>query len=505
MLKKTLAMTSVILLGGCSVRPVAVTPENIRKTAENDKIVLSQGVGAIAGVISLEDAIARALLNNRQRKLQKLETALAHGQLKLAKYEMLPELTASAGYSKRNNYAASASVLFNDGTPGSLRNNPSYSVSQDKKRTTYDAAFTWNILDFGLSYVRARQNADMYLISQERERKVVHNITQDVRTAYWRGVSAERLLKNIGPLIKRTRAAIKDSQTVERQRLKAPLQALYYQRELLDILRSLQSLQQELTDAKTVLAELIGVKPGVSFQLKDVDEPSFHVPELSFDLATMEDTALNNRPELIESHYQKRISAAETRAAVLKMLPGINLTAGSYHDNNDYLLNQNWTSFGAQISWNLLHIFRINDEQFIAQTRGALAEQQRLATSMAVLTQVHLSKIRFEQTKKSFALSKRYLDVATRIHDQISNETRSESASELDLMRESLNVLLAELRRDVAYADLQNGFSRIFVTMGLDLTQGSHSGTDLPALSASIRAQLRQWQSGKLADSVQPQ
>ena len=45
--------------------------------------------------------------------------------------------------------------------------NPTYSVSQDKKRNTYDVAFTWNVLDFGLSYVRAQQQADRFLINKE--------------------------------------------------------------------------------------------------------------------------------------------------------------------------------------------------------------------------------------------------------------------------------------------------------------------------------------------------
>lgn len=495
---KTLVITSVILLAGCTVKPILMTPEYIRETVENDKMVLGRDDDAIAEAISLEDAIARALLNNRQTKLQKLETALSYGQFELAKYEMLPDLTTSAGYSRRNNYAASASVSFSDGKPAPLDSNPSYSVSQNKKRQTYDAVFTWNILDFGLSYVRAQQNSDMYLISRERERKVVHTITQDVRTAYWRAVSAERLLTKIGPMIKRTDAALKDAMKVEKQRLQEPLQALYYQRDLLEILRSLQTLQLELGSAKIELAALMGIKPGVSFQLKDVDTPNFQIPKLTFTLSAMENMALNNRPELIESYYQKRISVADTRAAVLKMLPGINLTAGSYHDKNDYLLNQRWSSLGAQVSWNLLHIFRVDDEQTVARTREALAEQQRLATSMAVLTQVHLSKIRFEETKKNFALSKHYLSVATRILDQVENKANSESASEQDFIRESLNALLAELRRDVAYADLKNSFGRIFITMGLDLVKEGYNNHDIEALSKNIQSQLNHWQDGKL-------
>ena len=87
---------------------------------------------AVEKAITLEEAIARAVLNNRDKKLKALEAALAQGQIELVQHEMLPSLTASAGYSKRSEYAASASVNFTNGEPDPLGPNPSYSVSQDK-------------------------------------------------------------------------------------------------------------------------------------------------------------------------------------------------------------------------------------------------------------------------------------------------------------------------------------------------------------------------------------
>jgi outer membrane protein TolC len=440
------------------------------------------------------------LKNNRDKKLKALEAALAQGQIDLVRQEMLPSLTASAGYSKRNNYAGSASVTFTDDTPDPLGPNPTYSVSQPKERTTYDAVFTWNVLDFGLSYVRAKQHADRYLIAKERERKVVHNITQDVRAAYWRAVSAGRLLKKIGPLSDQAANALANSRKVEKRRLRSPIEALYYQRELLDIQRSLQSLRRDLVNAKIELAGLMGLKPGTQFELADVSRPAFQVPVLDVDLSSMEEKALTQRPELVETYYQKRISAAETRAAMLKMLPGINLSAGSYNDNNKYLLNEDWNSVGAQISWNLFDVFKVGAERDMAKTREALAEEQRLATSMAVLTQVHLAKVRFDEARNSYDLAERYLDVANRIQEQSENAAHNKRSSELELIRESLNTVLAELRRDVAYADLQNSYGKVFVTMGMDLVPENYSQTGLETLSNEIADRFARWQRGELQD-----
>ena len=440
----------------------------------------------------------RAVKFNREKKLKALESALAQGQVDLVRYEMLPDLTASAGYAKRNNFAASASVTFTDGQPNALGPNPTYSVSQDKERSNGSVAFSWNILDFGLSYVRAHQQADRYLIAKERERKVGHNITQEVRAAYWRAVSAERLLQKISPLIGDASRALDNSRRVEQLRLRSPLEALFYQRELLDVQRSLQSLRQDLINAKTELAALMGMKPGSEFELADVSKPDFTVPELSISLQEMEEQALSQRPELVETYYQKRISAADTRAAMLSMLPGITLEAGAYRDNSDFLLNQDWTSVGARISWNLFDVFKVGTERDLAKTREALAEEQRLAASMAVLTQVHLSNIRFEQARKSFELADQYFDVANRINAHTRNSAQTQRGSELDLIRESLNTLLAELRRDVAYANLQNSYGRVFVTMGMDLLPDDYREAGLTNLTSAIEQRFDRWKRGEL-------
>ena len=52
-------------------------------------------------------------------------------------------------------------------------------------------------LDFGLSYIKAGQNADRYLISEENEIKAAHNIVREVIRSYWNSMSADKMLKNM--------------------------------------------------------------------------------------------------------------------------------------------------------------------------------------------------------------------------------------------------------------------------------------------------------------------
>jgi outer membrane protein TolC len=372
-----LSVVTSFLITGCAIKPEPMLKEEVKEQVKKDLSVLSEVVLPVTKPISLDEAIQRGLNHNLQKRVKVLETALSQQQLDLVYYDMLPSLTASAGYSERNNYAASASTSFVNGEPQPLGANPSYSISQDKERVTSDIGFSWNILDFGLSYVRAQQQADKFLIAKEKEKKVEHNLTQEIRRAYYQAVSAQDLLKRIQPMMVEVNQALSDSKKVQNQRVgKTPMESLSYQRELLDILRSLHTLESSLISAKVELAELMGLKPGIEFELADKVEKNYQIPEFNMNLEQMELLALENRPEVTESRYQERISEKEITAAKLKMLPGINLNTSLSYENSDYLLNNDWYSYGANVSWNLLNVFKGSEMNKLAKTQVEIAKEQ---------------------------------------------------------------------------------------------------------------------------------
>lgn len=464
-----ISIVTSFVITGCAVKPEMMKKEDIQEQVKKDLNVLNEVVLPVTKQISLDEAINRGLKYNLQKKVKVLESALSQKQLDLVYYDMLPGLTAAAGYSERNNYAASASTSFVNGNPQPLGSNPSYSVSQDKERVTTDIGFSWNILDFGLSYVRAQQQADKFLIAKEKEKKVEHNLTQEIRRAYYQAVSAQDLLKRIQPMMVEVKQALNDSKQIQDQRVgKSPMEALSYQRELLDILRSLHTLESGLISAKIELAELMGLKPGIEFELADKVEKNYVIPEFHMNLDEMEKIALENRPEVTESRYQERISEKEITAAKLKMLPGINLNASLSYDDSDYLLNNDWYSYGANVSWNLLNVFKGNEMNKLAKTQVEVAKEQKLALSMAVLSQVHLSIVKFNQAKKEYTLAKEYLNVADDIYNLTEVENNLNINSRLILIKEKLNNILATLRYSSAYANVQNSYGTIFASLGVE-------------------------------------
>ncbi|MCU0763138.1 MAG: TolC family protein, partial [Hydrogenophaga sp.] len=344
--------------------------------------------------------------------------------------------------------------------------------------------FSWNVLDFGLSYYRANQQADQVLIAEERRRRVTQMIAQDVRSAYWRAVGAQRLQKQTEQLIERTRAGLERSRQAERAGLMPPATALNYQRQLLDALDVLANRRQELNYAKRELAALMNVPPGITFELVADQEPALAaVPTNLNDLELM---ALMQRSELREQDYEKRITENERRRQLLALLPNLNFTTGPQYDSNRYLFNRQWVDSNIQISVNLLRLLAIPSINKTQAAQLELNDARRRALAMAVKTQVRVAVERYslaiqelEVARESSAVDQRLLNFS-----QANQVARTES--ELDLVRAEVRALNSDYQRYLAYASAQTAFGRMFNTLGVNVVPDNLQDLSIPALSQRL-------------------
>jgi len=275
---------------------------------------------------------------------------------------------------------------------------------------TSDLTLSWDVLDFGLSYVRAKQKADATLIANERKRKVANRIIENVRTAYWRAVSAERLMGKLASLEGDIQEALTAADEAYRQKKTPPLAALTYQRELLNIQNETQTMHNELVVAKRQLAALMNVNPATPFTLvlpsRDIEAPNVKV----------------NPDEMVRF-------------------------GGFDYSSNDYLYNNNWTNWGAAASWNIFELFRYPAHKRSNEVEKTLLEKRALALTMAVITQVHVSASKYEISKRRYKVRK---------------------VSYQNFVREKMNSIVAEARYDIARAELQNSFASIYSSIGVD-------------------------------------
>lgn len=490
--RAALSGSILLALGACTITTEAVSDREMAAQAEEDFRTIFQEQEPLDGPVSLSEAMARALRYNLDRRLKVMEEALAQNQIKVASLDMLPRLAGEAGYVNRSSPPASSSRSVLTGTQ-SLEP----STSQDQERRTGSLAVAWNILDFGVGYLGARQQANRAWIAAERRRKVIHNIIQDVRDSYFRAVAADRLLARIDPMIERTEGALAESEEAARRQLQAPLDALTYQRGLLNALRQLLDIKRDLIFAKAQLAALMNLPPGSDFSLVMPAPDEQAPPEMPYTPDQIERVALQQRPELREEMYQRRVGVDETRRALLRMLPGLEFEYSLNHDNNSFLVENTWRQLSFTASWNLMNIISGPVRIQAAEAVEEVNEARRLALAMAVLTQAHVSFLRYREARARWETAKQMSEVEDAIRDQVETQVASGRTGELEAISRNVNAAIGTLRRDLAYADLQNAAGQILVTMGIDQVPKAVEATDLDSLASAIEAYQAALMSGE--------
>ncbi len=269
--------------------------------------------------------------------------------------------------------------------------------------------------------------------------------------------------------------------------MRSPIETLTYRKTLLEIIKQLEVFRDELAQAKPRLASLINFPLGQSFSLS----PSkMEMVELTSKLDEMEAKALLQRPELLEADYNERISVVETRKAIARMLPGIELSVGGHTDNNSFLVNQQWIEGGARLTWNLMNLISGPSQYKIATSQVDIAQAQRLALSMSILTQVHVAYNDFFNRKRQYELSEQLQDVDARIHEQTMNQAKSGAQNHMNEIRSSTASLMAEYRSYQNYASLQSACGQIIATLGDDPLPNTVSSHEIKPLSGEIGAWL---------------
>ncbi len=487
-------MAAAVILAGCSVTPKALTPDEVRDRVKQDSVEMYRAQEPITGPVSMEEAVARALKYNLDYRLKRMESALALGLTDYASKDMLPQLVASAGYQSRNNFSGGTSIGLLDGVEST---NPT--SSDERSRTLRGIEFSWNALDFGVSYYRARQQGDQFLIAEERRRKVVQNLLQDVRAAYWRALGAQRLTAQADEVLQKASLALTRSREAESQKIISPGVALAYQRALLDATTLLNQRRQDLEFAKRELAALMNVPPGVDFQVAEAQEVP--LPMAPRELGKLEDMALLQRPELREEDFRKRISADEARKQILSVLPGITLSYGQQYDSNRFLFNNSWSEGGLSLAWNLMRLVSIPAMKDMQAYQAKTDEARRMALSMAILTQTRVGVERYRMALEDFKLADQAAQVDQRLAAFTKASVSAKLDSELEAIRTQARAVLGAYQRANAYANAHIAFGRLYNSLGFDPIADDFEGNDLQQLTQRVAQHLQATQMDAFAMS----
>lgn len=481
-------------LAGCAVAPKPLNFQMSRDLAAEDVLLASQGQMLPEGQLTMAEAVARGLKYNLEFRSRQMEQAISLGVNELSHYDMLPKVVANAGYNYRNKDFITQGVGANSGRPAV--GEPF--VSSAREYSSYGLNLSWSLLDFGVGYYNARQNGDRVLVAAERRRRTMHVLIQDIQTAYLRAAAAQALKNDLVKTIADANRALENARKIENQGLRSPFDALRYQKSLLDNVKILETIGQELATAKVELNQLINLPANADYGLEN---PESIAPPSTFsevDVMEFELRAMLHNAELNESVYNTRIAVEETRKSMLRMIPGLNFSVGPQYTDNRYWINKDWIEGSANISFNLWNLLTAPAAIRLAEQNAELAKHKRAMVRMAVISQVHLARLGLESSGSQYLRSADIDQVDGRLASLTAQREKEGTASQAERVAADASAIISRLRKYQALSQLFAASGKMRATVGLEPEVDALHEIPLADLTEQIRVNSQQWNSGVL-------
>lgn len=211
----------------------------------------------------------------------------------------------------------------------------------------------------------------------------------------------------------------------------------------------------------------------------------------------LEDRALLLNPDLRESLYNARIANEETKRVMLRMFPGLSFNYGINKSSDSYLINDRWQDAGLQISFNLLGLLSLPAQRQLADAGVQLADQRRLATQMAVLTQLHVARLQFANAVRQYERAQTIASVDQRLSEHVNNQVQADKLNALERVSQQTTTILSVLRRYQAQSNMQAASSRLQATLGMEPVIEGSDRMPLPELTQAVGKSLQSWDAGQ--------
>lgn len=492
-------MSAAFISGCASVAPTPLKQADIVSQSMADRAAAQQGVEPVQNAVTLEEAVARALKYNLERRSRMMEEAVAMNQFDVSKYDMLPKFMAQAGYTWRDKDLISRSEDSVTGLPSLA--NPS--ISTERENHTHELGLAWNLLDFGVSYYNAKQNGNRLLIAAERRRKAMHVLVQDVISAFWRTASAQKLNTQVRTAIQTAENALADARKAEAEGLRSPIESLKYQRQLLENLKLLEGVEQELASARIELANMLNVPLVVDLKVAEPPE-TLATKVMTLPVEQLEEVAVSQNADLREQFYNARIAADEGKKAILRLFPGLSFNYGMKYDSNRFLIHNDWKQAGVQLSFNIFNLLAAPAQMQLADAGVALADQRRIATQMAMLAQLHIARLQYANALQQFNRADAIWTVDDKINKHTANREAAQALGRLEAVANNTAAILSLLRRYQALSQVHAASGKLQASLGMEPEIGSVREMSLAELTEAVRKSFQNWQAGKLPQYTLP-
>ena len=461
-LTRGLGLCVSLLLGGCSINPEPLTNDEFEHLAVTDREMIFDAQEPIQGELSLEVAMSMALKYNLENRVRLLEEAVANQQLDMSKQDLLPTLAANAGFIDRDTVNASTSVSLET---GNVSLEPS--TSQDKDQFNASGRLRWNVLDFGVSYLQAKQDADRYLITKKAREKVMLSLLKEVRAAYWKAVAMEQMRGELDSISEQVDSLLDYWQSIREQQLRAPVAVLMDIRALIETRQQLDVIRRSIDTARARLANLINAESFTELNLPtELDFPD--LASVSDNLDQMELVALANSADYASEVYKVRIEQLESRKTMLRLLPGIEFSYGQSYDDNSFVTNNHWGEFGANLTGDLTRLLFTRQIKKFRESNEQLTITRRLAINMAVITGVHITWQDYKNALTELERAQYLQEIDQEISLLTKNAQQNQSETGAAAIQTELRAFRSKISQLQSYAGAQEALGAFMVSIGVN-------------------------------------
>ena len=487
----------ISFLTGCSITPKPATLEDRYAEAQKDIAAIFHNQEKMGTHLDFYEAMARGFRHNLDYRIKLTNNALQMGQLKLAEFAMFPALNATGSLYTRSNDLSSSSVT-NSGEISDISNSTPRTLLSER------VEINWNVLDFGLNYVKARQQADRQLIAKTEAHRQMQQLAQDVLTAYWEAYSAQELILHTHEFQKTLKEAAQQMESAIRDKTIPQENILHYREALLNGERHLLQLRFKYDKALYDLKHLLSLPLEAHFKLDPPPAVLFRAPDLkNINFRKLDAITLVRRPELEGQHYQEQIAKLGVRAAILQALPGLTLNEGWNYNSNKFLLNAWWIDRSANLAWNLINLASLPTSIHSAKDQIAYERMKKMAMTLGVLTETRYAFSHYQSLRSEYGVAQKQTENANAIYTLEKNRHKASLTSTQQVLMAEIQYLTAQMDRDLLMSDLSKSSGELYLSSGYDILPTSVADEPLDVIIKKVKRSIALRNQMDLTDYVE--
>jgi multidrug efflux system outer membrane protein len=478
---KGLVFCLTALLAGCTVTPEPISINDAYKQAQNNVKLLFARQKNFHGKLDFNQALARGLKYNLDFRIKRVNSALQAGQLELAKFTMFPALNTTGSVYTRNNDFSSFGVT-STGQPTDVLNSTPRTVRSLRE------GLSWNILDFGMGYVRAKQQGERWLIAKEEARKQLQQLAQDIRVSYWAAYSAQELLVDVKEFQHLLNEAKNDLEAAIHDKTIPQESILTFQTSIIEGNRRLTQLQYKFDKAQIDLKHLLNLPIDSKLVLEAPPAAVTKAQNLSnLNFRKLDAITLVSRPEIRSQNYQQRIAQLGVKAAIFQALPGVTLNKGWNYNSNKFLINSAWLDKSFDVSWNLLNLASLPTALDTAEAQIKYEKLKLMALTLTSLTETRYAYAHYQNLAKEYKTTHAQTDNAKAILTLFQNRERASLASKQQVIIAKLRYISAKMDQDLQLSDLSTALGELYLSAGCDFLPLNAATKPLPEATRLIK------------------